>query len=142
PGAPMIDPVSGLLMVVGLAVLVCRPLDWRSLLLVAWAVVSIAGGIFTFPFEAPQGMRTLGVTPVVALLVSLGLMLALDRLFAFARGVPRTVAQGAAAATAGVVVLWVGAMNLTTFFGPQMNDPAVWESFSTRETIPARVARE
>jgi hypothetical protein len=177
PGAPMLDPASGLLMVVGLALLATRPLDWRSLLLFGWAAVSMAGGVFTFPFEAPQAMRTLGITPVLALLVALALVASLDRVAAHValaggrpgqaitgspeddspdrtgsahvglpRRTPGSAPIGAAPALctalgAGVVV-WIGATNLVTFFGRQMNDPVVWEAFSTRETIPARAALE
>ena len=39
-----------------------------------------------------------------------------------------------------IVVVWIGATNLVTFFGRQMNDPVVWGAFSTRETIPVRAA--
>src|SRR5262249_3020439 len=85
PGAPMLDPLSGLLMVVGLAVRLSRPFDWRSVLLVGWFAASLLGGILTFPFEAPQGMRTLGVTPVVALTIALALVLVLDRVGTVAR---------------------------------------------------------
>jgi 4-amino-4-deoxy-L-arabinose transferase-like glycosyltransferase len=139
PGAPMLDPVSGLLVVLGLAIVVLRPFDWRSLLLVGWAAVSMAGGIFTFPFEAPQAMRTLGVTPVLALLFAVALVLVLDRCAYVLRGRP-TLIRRSLALTGGLVVVWVGATNLSTFFGRQMLDPTVWESFSTRETIPARAA--
>ncbi len=139
PGAPMLDPLSGLLMVIGLAVLALRPLDWRAWLVFGWAAASMAGGIFTFPFEAPQAMRTLGVTPVLALVIALGLVLALDRAVAFIRGWRRIKAL-AGGAVMSVAVVWLGVTSLTTFFGRQMNDPTVWESFSTRETLPSRAA--
>jgi hypothetical protein len=139
PGAPMLDPLSGLLMVVGLAVLVSRPFDWRSVVLLGWGVVSMAGGIFTYPFEAPQGMRTLGVTPVLALLIAVGLWLVLDRLAVLVR---HRIAHRALAATSGLAVAWIGVSNVNMFFTRQMTDPTVWESFSTRETIPSRVLLE
>ena len=37
-----------------------------------------------------------------------------------------------------LAIAWIGWSNLSTFFGPQMHDPTVWEAFSTRETIPSR----
>ena len=136
PGVPMLDPVSGLLLMFGLAICVLRPFDWRSWLVFGWGAASLAGGIFTIPYEAPQAMRTLGTTPVLALLVALGLVLALDRAAAY---MPRFGVR-AAFAVGGVVVAIVALVNVSTFFGPQMRDPAVWQSFSTRETLPARAA--
>jgi hypothetical protein len=99
----------------------------------------MAGGIFTFPFEAPQAMRTLGVTPVLALVSAVGLWLVLDRLAAIVR---HRIAHAALAATAGLAVAWIGVGNVNMFFTRQMTDPTVWESFSTRETIPSRVLLE
>jgi hypothetical protein len=141
PGAPMLDPLSGLLMVVGLAMLVVRPFDWRAWLVFGWTAASMAGGIFTFPFEAPQAMRTLGVTPVLPLLIALALVVALDRASAFVR-VRQRLVSGGATVVACAVVAWLGVTNLSTFFGRQMNDPTVWESFSTRETLASRAALE
>jgi 4-amino-4-deoxy-L-arabinose transferase-like glycosyltransferase len=141
PGAPMLDPVSGLLLMIGLAVVLLRPFDWRSPLLLGWAAVSMAGGVFTFPFEAPQAMRTLGVTPVLALVIALALVVVLDRAASFLDGARlRRPGRVGLAAAGMAVMVWIGAANLTTFFGRQMNDPAVWEAFSTRETIPVREA--
>jgi hypothetical protein len=139
PGVPMLDPLSGGLLVVGLAVLVSRAFDWRSVVLLGWAAVCMAGGIFTFPFEAPQGMRTLGVTPVLALLIAVGLWLVVDRLAVLVR---HRIAHTAFAAIAGLAVVWIGVGNVNMFFTRQMTDPTVWESFSTRETIPSRVLLE
>jgi PA14 domain/Dolichyl-phosphate-mannose-protein mannosyltransferase len=141
PGAPMLDPVSGLAVVVGLAVRLVRPFDWRSWLLFGWAASSMAGGILTIPYEAPQAMRTLGVTPVLALLAGLGLVVALDRGLAFIRANDRWVPRAGTAAAA-VALSVIAAFNFTTFFGKQMSDPVVWESFSTRETLPSRAAEE
>jgi hypothetical protein len=139
PGAPMLDPLSGLLMVIGLGVLIARPFEWRAWLLFGWAAASMAGGIFTFPFEAPQALRTLGVTPVIAVLIALALVLVLDRVAVLIRGRDRKVGL-AGGVVAGALVAWIGVANLTMFFGRQMNDPTVWESFSTRETLPSRAA--
>jgi DNA-binding beta-propeller fold protein YncE len=139
PGAPMLDPVSGLLMVAGLALLIVRPFDWRAWLIFGWLGASMAGGIFTVPSEAPQAMRTLGVTPAVALVVALALVVVFDRALAYTRVRPRVVLAAGAAGAIGIV-MWIGTINLATFFGPQMNNPTVWESFSTRETLPSRAA--
>ena len=136
PGTPMLDPISGLLLMFGLASCVVRPFDWRSWLVFGWGVASMAGGIFTIPYEAPQAMRTLGTTPLLALLVALGLVLLLDRATAFVKFFGSRPAMVIGAGIAAMV----GYLNVSMFFGPQMNDPTVWESFSTRETLPSRAA--
>ena len=68
PGAPMLDPLMAGLVALGLGWLLIRPRDWRTLMLLGWAAVSMSGGILTLAFEAPQGVRTFGITPVLAVL--------------------------------------------------------------------------
>jgi uncharacterized membrane protein/DNA-binding beta-propeller fold protein YncE len=133
PGWPMLDPFSGVVALVGLAWLIIHFFDWRAWLVFGWGIVALSGGIFTLPFEAPQAFRTIAVTPLLALLVALGLILIADRLAVRA---PPWAMTGLAAA----IALGIGVLNVNTFFARQMQDPAVWESFSTRETIPVRTA--
>ncbi len=137
PGWPMLDPFSGVLAMLGLAWLAVRLFDWRSWLVFGWSAVAMSGGILTLPFEAPQAMRTLAMTPVLAVLAALGLALLVDQ-FAV---VTKPTAVRALAPLAALVVASIGILNVTQFFSRQMQDPTVWESFSTRETIPARAAR-
>jgi DNA-binding beta-propeller fold protein YncE len=145
PGLPMLDPLTSALVAIGLGWLLIRPLDWRTVLLMAWAGAALAQGILTFAFEAPQAVRTIAITPLLALLGGLGLVALLDRLVAFltvsrmldVRRVPLL-----ASALGVVAVGSIGFMNLDTFFNRQMPDPATWASFSTRETIVAKAARD
>jgi hypothetical protein len=39
-----------------------------------------------------------------------------------------------------LLAAWIAILNVTQFFTRQMQDPTVWESFSTRETVPMRAA--
>jgi PA14 domain/Dolichyl-phosphate-mannose-protein mannosyltransferase len=143
PGAPMLDPLTAGLVVLGLGWLLVRPRDWRTLLLLAWSAVAMSGGILTLAFEAPQAVRTFGVTPVLAVLAGLGLVASLDRLVAVVT-LPRIVrarrATVAIAALGAVALAWIGFTNLDTYFNRQMRDADVFGSFSTRETVPARAA--
>src|SRR3981081_2177508 len=82
PGAPMLDPLTGALVALGLGWLLVRPRDWATLMLLAWSAVAMSGGILTLAFEAPQGVRTFGITPVLAVLGGIGLVASLDRLLA------------------------------------------------------------
>ena len=145
PGTPMLDPGTAALVALGLGWLLIRPRDWRTLLLLAWAALAMSGGILTLAFEAPQAVRTFGVTPVLAVLGGIGLIASLDRLLAVVTLPRRVRARRAAIATAGLATLavgWIGWSNLDTFFNRQMRDPDVFAAFSTRETVPARAALE
>ncbi len=68
PGKPMLDPVTGILFVLGLGLAARRIGDHRWALLVFWPPITLLGGILSTAGEAPQGYRTLGVVPAVALL--------------------------------------------------------------------------
>jgi hypothetical protein len=145
PGSPMLDPLTSALVAVGLGWLLIRPRDWRTVLLMAWAGAALAQGILTFAFEAPQAVRTIAITPVLALLGGLGLVALLDRLVAvltMSRMVDPRRLPILASALGVVAVGSIGFMNLDTFFNRQMNDPTTWASFSTRETIVAKAARD
>ncbi len=145
PGAPMLDPLTGALVALGLGWLLIRPRDWRTLMLLGWSAVSMSGGILTLAFEAPQGVRTFGVTTVVAVLGGIGLLATLDRLLALVTLPRRVRARRATVAMVGLgalAIAWIGWSNLDTYFNRQMRDADVFSSFSTRETVPAKAALE
>jgi hypothetical protein len=143
PGVPMLDSLTAGLVVLGLSWLLVRPRDWRTFVLLAWSAVAMSGGILTLAFEAPQGVRTFGITPVLAVLAGLGLVASLDRLVAVVT-LPRIVRAGRATVAVGalgaVALAWIGFTNLDMYFNHQMRDADVFGSFSTRETVPARAA--
>ncbi|HET6316626.1 MAG TPA: glycosyltransferase family 39 protein, partial [Chloroflexota bacterium] len=135
PGWPMLDPLTAVLAMLGLAWLVLHLFDWRSWLLFGWGIVAMSGGVFTLPFEAPQAFRTIAVTPVLVLMTALALLLVADRL---SLGRQRALMTGVSI----VVAFGIGLLNVHTFFARQMQDPTVWQSFSTRETILMHAAQE
>lgn len=170
PGAPMLDPVAGALLASGTAWIVLRALmrDVRAWTLLAWAAAGLSGGILTLEFEAPQAVRTIVVVPALCLLAGLALVLAGDRLrllleLLFAghrwprfrepargsthprtwRKVPgsRSIATGLATAAMLSFVAWSGWRTIDVYFNRQMLDAAVWEAFSTPETIVGREAQ-
>jgi 4-amino-4-deoxy-L-arabinose transferase-like glycosyltransferase len=143
PGAPMLDAWSAVLVVLGFGWLIVRWRDWRTGALLAWSAVSLSGGILTLAFEAPQGARTIGITPVLAVLAGMGLIITLDRILVVAtlsRAVRPWRATVTAAGVAALAVAWIGFTNLDTFFNRQMRNSDVFAAFSTRETIPVRTA--
>ena len=134
PGAPMLDPISGLLMLVGLAVALSR---WRNvayLVLPVWILVMIMPGALTIPWEAPQSLRTITVIPAVIALITLGV--------AFIWRLGRSVSLPAVrVGTAVVIVLLlagIGYANVSAYFGEQANNPEVYAAYSTDDTLMAR----
>lgn len=134
PGAPMLDPLSGLLMLVGLVVALPR---WRNvayLALPVWILVMIMPGVLTIPWEAPQSLRTITVIPAVIALITLGV--------AFIWRLGRSVSLPAVrVGTAMVIVLLlagIGYANVNAYFGEQANNPEVYAAYSTDDTLIAR----
>jgi len=72
-GAPMLDPYTGALFVMGIAIGLTRINQPRYLLMVAWLVLLLQPAIWSVEFEAPQALRAILVTPAVAVLAALPL---------------------------------------------------------------------
>jgi len=138
PGEPMLDPFSGVLMVLGLGLCLWRWREPRSLLLLAWLGVMLLGGIFSRSDESPHSLRAIGSLPAAYLLV----VMALDGLVHWWRR--RFNTRYAMLGTLALLVLLVaiGAANYTTYFERQVKNPIVWSSFSTGETITAQLMVE
>jgi DNA-binding beta-propeller fold protein YncE len=145
PGEPMLDPTTGAFFILGVSYAVYRWRDpiWVSLLL--WLAVGLQGGILSLDFEAPQAVRTLPVVPVVCLLAAWPLARTWEEMRAFARSWASTVKGRRAAGMAVCVLLTLGLFrigyyNYHTYFVRQANDFAVWNAYSTPETLVARRA--
>ena len=69
PGWPMLDPVTGVLLLVGL-VAVARTPGWRRRLLVSWPIVVVLGGILSVSGEGPPYPYRVGSLPAWACLVA------------------------------------------------------------------------
>ncbi|MBC7248920.1 MAG: glycosyltransferase family 39 protein [Anaerolineae bacterium] len=133
PGAPMLDPISGALFVLGFAYSLWRWRNPRYLLLPAWWVVMLCPAVFALFFESPQALRGIGTLPVVYLMACLplyALIREFQRLFApLTRLLPVAV---------GALLAVVGWYNFDFYFREQANHFAVWNAFSTPETLMAR----
>lgn len=135
PGRPMLDPWLGGFFVVGLAVCLWR---WRRpvyLLLLFWLAFTLLGGILTLAFEAPQSLRANGAM-VAAYLIALVPVAELLRAWDGSSGgryYPR-----AGAVLAAFLMLPLAAWHLNQYFIVQQKDFAVWNAFSTPETLTAR----
>ena len=132
---PMLDPVSGALMVLGAALCVWRWRRPRSLLLLTWLMVMLLPGVLSLEWEAPQALRTIGTLPAACLLAVVplhGLGEEWHRVF---------VRRGAVLFPLFVALLlaMIGWSNLYTYFVLQARSFESWRDFSTAETITARL---
>ena len=75
PGQPELNFLLGGLFVLGLGICLARARRPEYLLLPAWCVVMLAGGVFSVAFEAPQSLRTIDEVNVLVLLCAIPLAL-------------------------------------------------------------------
>jgi len=143
PGEPQTDPVTAVLMTVGLGYAFFHLRDRRRGLLWLWLVLAMAGGYLSeVRIDSPNSYRTLTAVPAVALLVG-------DTLDRLARGLYEltgpslSARQGLLRASlAGLVLVGGGAgaafMETWVYFGPQANSVSVQASFNLTETAVAK----
>jgi hypothetical protein len=159
PGAPMLDPVTGSLLILALGFALFqlfRPNprrvddeDWvagisggqRYALLLLWLLVPLLGGILTRLDEAPQAYRTLPVIGAAVLLAGDAAVRS-ARVFGSAMahlGDARDARWLRAIPSVLIVALlvWAGTINYRLFFDVQARDGRVWQAFSPVETAVA-----
>jgi len=116
-GAPMLDPITGLLFLAGLVLVVrgkSRPL---APMLLAWVPVMLLPNLLSVE-GVPHGLRSCGVLPAVALLGGIALDSVCDLLRR--RSGPRI-----AAATAALAIVLIGCWTGYRYFVVWGNDPQV-----------------
>ena len=133
PGAPLLDPVTGVLFLYGLFYALRYPRDHRHGLLLTWLVMSMLGGILSLVREAPQAYRTLDAVIAVALMA--GEVLGAMPIPAPRRETVRRRIQGGVWAA---LILGAAVFNLRAFFHTWASDDRVWLAFSPMETAVAR----
>ena len=133
PGRPMLDFVTSALLVLGFGYSLYRGLRPKYLLLVAWLLVMLCGGIFSLEFEAPQSLRAIGTLPAAYVLACIPLYLIAAE---WDKSVKRWPWLPAVAFC--LLLAYVGWKNVHTYFQVQAKDFAVWNAFSTAETLTAR----
>jgi len=73
PGAPMLDPLTGSLFLLGLGICLRHIWHWFYALLLLWLGASLLGGILSMAGDAPQGARSIGALIPAALIAALPL---------------------------------------------------------------------
>ena len=142
PGAPMLDQVVGAAFVLGLALSLRAIRRPAYSLLLAWAIVMLAGGVFSLSFEAPQALRTIDETTAVALLAALPIVGIWEAFEALPVGRVRihllaSIRPTLASVLAGVILAVIAVLGYQRYFVQQAGDFAVWTAFSIAETITA-----
>ncbi len=135
PGNPMLDPITASLFVLGVAYALRRVVQPRYLFLLAWLVAALMGGALSLDFEAPQSLRANGALPAAYVIAVIPLAV-LARSWRLSGGVYYPDALRLPAVALAAVI---AALNINTYFVRQANDFAVWNAFSTPETLTARL---
>ncbi len=129
PHAPLLDFVVAVLFVLGLAYALYRWRQPRYFLLLTWFVVVLQAGVFSIAHEAPSARRTIGLIPVVYLLVCA----ALDGLGSIFQRTFQRWGQRSLALALGAVTILVSFVNYNAYFNVQARHPSVWIAYSAYE---------
>jgi 4-amino-4-deoxy-L-arabinose transferase-like glycosyltransferase len=110
--APLLEPVSAVLFVLGCGAVLARPLERRVHLVAIWTVLPLVIGA-ALTIDAPFYPRITGLMPFAALLIAL----ALQTLLRLARAAaPGRIGALLAAVLAVGSLTWIAANNLRTYF--------------------------
>ncbi len=139
PGEPELAPIVGALFVLGIGLSLARIRRAQALLLLLGLAIPLCGGIFSLTFEAPQASRTIPVQPAAMLLAALpiGLLWHEWSSSRIGRRFPRLFVWPLLTLLGFVLVF-----EFNLLFQRQINNFTVWNSYSTSETIAARVIAE
>ena len=136
-GAPLLDPLTGALFLLGLVLVWRRPASGPlAALLVGWLVAMLLPNLLSVE-GVPHGLRSCGVLPAVALLGGIGLEGALGFL-ALRRG----PGERAVLAIAATVMLLIGGWTAFRYFVVWGNDPRVAAAHDGSFRAAARVLRD
>ena len=136
PGAPMLDTLVAVLFVLGVAYALWHALHARPLpvLYVIWFVAIASVTVLSVAHEAPSARRTIGLIPLIYLLVALFA----DQLFLTWHTAWRGKGDRALSVVVAATVAFVAFGNARTYFEKQAPDPSVWSAYSPNESAVGR----
>ncbi len=134
PGEPMLDPLMGALLILGLGLALARTRHPANLFFLVLLPVALLGGIFSVDFEAPQSLRSIAVLPAVVYFCGL-CAAAVGR---EAESALAPLPRGWVLAPAALLAGYMFTTNAYTYLVLQANDFASWNAFSAPETITGR----
>ena len=138
PGEPMLDLVSGALLVLGAALCLRRVRQPASFLMIIWLILMLIPGIFSLDFESPQSHRAIGSLPAAYLMVSVSI----NALWQIWKKYLSKFGMEVALAPLFLTLVAIGYLNFHTYFDLQTKSFESWNSFSTPETITAKIMNE
>lgn len=135
PYEPMLDPVMGILLVLGVGVSARNFRDTEEWFFALLFILTLLPGILTVEFEAPQALRTIGVLPAIAYFCALAI-------FALAKLLTQT--NTTKPLLVGIVILLGASLvsNYQNYFEKRRHDYYTWEYFSGIETALGKIANE
>ncbi len=148
PGRPMLDAISGALLVLGAALAAVRVRRPRWALLLLWPAWTLLGGILSLSFEAPQSLRANGALPAAYLLAVVPIYLLGKVWNSSERGGPRDAVSSSKGMRISrylpallILALLVPAaiLNYRAYFVDWATDFAAWSAWSTSQTIAANL---
>lgn len=138
PGAPMLDPVTGVFLLVGMAIVIPHLFQPKIMLLFLWFLAFLSSGILSLDFEAPTAARTLGAVVPATIFAGLGWAHLVRQ--SMERGSSKAASVVVGIMSVGLLVIGAG-FNWITYFDRQLKDYSAWASFSTAETRIGEVLR-
>jgi 4-amino-4-deoxy-L-arabinose transferase-like glycosyltransferase len=143
PGEPMLDPIAGAWLPLGVAFALARLHRPRQILLHVSLWTMLSAGIFSLDFEAPQALRSIGAIPAIFLFIAQAIPPALRELVAPLRQLPWKWPRPAAIGLLSVCVVagwsYSAWLNYDIYFIQQPRHPIVFHGYNARESLTGRM---
>jgi len=124
PGAPMLDEVTGALLVLGIAVSIASFRQWRRGGVVWWYVLALVPGALTITQDNPSAIRDIGALPPIYLMVGMTFAVLYRSLASLRMGTAAFVVLGVG------LVFASGGINYYDLFERQAHDQGVYDAFT------------
>lgn len=137
PGEPMLDPYTGLLFGIGLVLAARYFYKPETVFFVALLAAGLSGGVLTFEFEAPQGLRSIGVLPAVGYFAALA---AWSMGYAVYCSLGERISKPVLLGAGGILAVLLAQANFTAYFDRQRRDFTSFYEFTISETLMGEYA--
>jgi 4-amino-4-deoxy-L-arabinose transferase-like glycosyltransferase len=146
PGAPMLDPISGSLLLLGVSLSLRRDRSRATCLMLLVSAVMLQAGILSTEWDAPQAVRSIGVIPGVLYFLTLAVVVLQSDLARLLHW-HQTHRPGEALSTLVrfapnllpiALLLPIAALNLDVYFNQQAVNREVWLQHSPDDTWMAQ----
>lgn len=123
PAAPLLNPIEGVLLAIGIGLAIGRAWKWPHTLGLAWFLVMLLPAILTI--EAPQAHRAVGAIPAMYLLIGEGL----QGLYGVATVGARKLPTAIAAALLFAATVAGASHDVWRYFRVQVRSSPAWSAF-------------